>query len=386
MKKEQSTKELDIPKQDHTTPVGAQYIVGIGASAGGLEAIQEFFDNIPADTNVSYIIVQHLSPDYKSLMAELLKKHTPMQVYEAENGMLVEINCVYVIPSKKTMTIKNGRIRLAEKRAANVPNNAIDIFFKSLAEEKGSKAIGIVLSGTGTDGTKGLEAIKKTGGLVIVQDPVTAKFDGMPNSAIIAGHADFILSPELMPEEIFNYVKEFPVIKGPQQISKQDEHIFNEILNSIHQHTSCDFTLYKRPTITRRISRRMAQNGVSKLSYYLDFLHRNPDEIDILCKEFLIGVTKFFRDPEAFELIAKKVVPSIVDNKKSKEQVKIWVSACSTGEEAYTLAILFKEYIDKTNKDITVKIFATDIDREAINFASQGLYAESIAKDIFHSS
>lgn len=385
MKKNGNIKELK--KQDHLPAssgfIGDQYIVGIGASAGGLEAIQELFDNISPDNNMSFIIVQHLSPDYKSLMAELLSKHTSMTVHEAENGMSVEPNNVYVIPSKKTMTIKNGKIKLTEKKVANIPNNAIDIFFQSLAEEKGSRSIAIILSGTGTDGTRGAEAVKKAGGLVIVQDPVTAKFDGMPNSAIIGGYADFILSPELMPEEIFNYVKEIPITKSfTSEIGKHDEFAFSEILSVIHQHTSCDFTLYKRPTITRRISRRMSQHGINKLNAYLDFLHRHPDEIDTLCKEFLIGVTRFFRDPEAFDLVRKKIIPAIIDSKKPKEQVKIWVPGCSTGEEAYTIAILFRQYLDKINKDLSVKVFATDIDREAINFASGGIYPGSISKDI----
>jgi two-component system CheB/CheR fusion protein len=383
MKENTAHEELDVQQNIINGSSPGHYVVGIGASAGGLEAIQELFDNIPADNNISFIIVQHLSPDYKSLMAELLRKHTPMNVFEAEDGISVTPNCVYVIPSKKTMTIKNGKIKLTEKKVSNVPNNAIDLFFKSLAEEKGSKSIAVILSGTGTDGTKGVEAVKKSGGLVIVQDPVTAKFDGMPNSAIIAGHADFILSPELMPEEIFNYVKEFPVTKGFQEkISRHDELAFTEILTVIHQHTSCDFTLYKRPTITRRISRRMAAHGINKLGQYLDFLHQHPEEIDVLCKEFLIGVTRFFRDPETFELVRKKVIPSIIEPRKPKDQVKVWVTACSTGEEAYTLAILFREYLLSVNKDVNVKIFATDIDREAINFASGGIYAESISKDI----
>ncbi|QHT70303.1 PAS domain-containing protein [Rhodocytophaga rosea] len=359
------------------------YVIGIGASAGGLEALHEFFDNMPADTHFSFVIVQHLSPDYKSLLVELLSKHTQMKVAEAEDGTLLMPNCVYVIPSRKLMTLKNGKIRLTEKRAADVPNTAVDIFLQSLAKEKGDKAIAIILSGTGTDGTKGIETIKKSGGIVIVQDPLTAKFDGMPNSAIISGHSDLILPPEMMPEEIFKFIKQGRLLKYFEHNEMdEEESCLAEILLLIKNTTQYDFTSYKPHTIKRRIMRRLVYYELDSLQQYLSFLKQHPGEAEILSKDFLIGVTKFFRDGQAFDVIRKKVLPAIIDKKEPGDQLKIWVAACSTGEEAYTLAILVKEHLDHLNKDLNVKIFATDVDKEAVEIAARGIYNPNIAKDI----
>jgi two-component system, chemotaxis family, CheB/CheR fusion protein len=359
------------------------YVVGIGASAGGLEAIHELFDSFPKDSGLSFIIVQHLSPDYKSLLAELVSKHTQMKVSEAEDGMLVLPNHVYVIPSKKLMTFRNGRLRLADKPVSNVPNTAIDHFFVSLAEEKGDKVIGVILSGTGTDGSKGILAIKSAGGMVVVQDPATAKFDGMPNSAIDTGVVDLILPPELIPEEIFSFIRHGVLLKTINATNDQDEEkLLGEILHLIKKNTGHDFTAYKLQTIKRRIYKRMAALNFETLHDYLGFLIRHKEEIEILSKEFLIGVTRFFRDSEAFQIIEKKVLPRILDKKKSGDVIKIWVTACSTGEEAYSLAILVHEHLKLTGEDPEVKIFATDVDKEAINFASKGMYSEKIANDV----
>lgn len=251
------------------------YIVGIGASAGGLEAINELFDNIPGDTNMSFVIIQHLSPDYKSLMSELLSKHTAMQVFEGEEDMHVKPNCVYLLPTRKTMTLKDDKIQLHDKIRGTQPNNAIDIFFESLAVEKKDKAIGIILSGTGTDGTKGLEAINKNGGVVIVQDPITAEFNGMPNSAIATGCADLILAPEMMPEEMIEFLKETPFLKSFNALNNYEEAILLDILELTHKVTGHDFSHYKRPTITRRLSKRMLENGFNTFSEYFDFLKNN---------------------------------------------------------------------------------------------------------------
>jgi two-component system CheB/CheR fusion protein len=360
------------------------YIVGVGASAGGLEAIHDLFDNIPQDTNFSFVIIQHLSPDYKSLMAELLTKHTQMQVSEAEDGMLVKQNCVYVIPNKKLITIRHGKLRLTEKNAGNAPNTAIDTFFQSLAEDKGSRAIAIVLSGTGTDGSRGIDAIKNKGGLVVVQDPATAKFDGMPNSAIATGKTDFILPPELMPGEIISYIQSnYPDDNATEESMEGiDQATVEEILALVHQHTSHDFTSYKRHTIHRRILRRMQAHRIRNIEAYLAFLKKNTDETKLLCKDFLIGVTKFFRDADAFEVIRRKVIPAITAPQKTQDTLKIWVAACSTGEEAYSIAILVQEHLERTKQDLSVKIFATDIDQEAIECASRGLYTEAHLKDV----
>jgi two-component system CheB/CheR fusion protein len=241
-----------------------------------------------------------------------------------------------------------------------------------LAEDQGSKAIAVILSGTGTDGSKGIQAIQQAGGMVLVQDPISAKFDGMPNSAIASGFADYILAPELMPEEIFNYIKERPVRLASD--GKPDETHLPEVLKLIERSCTHDFTNYKTPTILRRIGRRMTQLGYRKFTDYLEFLRTSSEECKLLGKEFLIGVTKFFRDKAAFEILRNEVLTSIIHNKKEGDTIKVWVAACSTGEEAYTIAIIIDDLLQRLDKRLDVKIFATDIDLDAIEFASKGTY------------
>ena len=356
------------------------FIIAIGASAGGLEAIHEFFDNMPSNGNLSFIIIQHLSPDYKSLLVELVSKHTNMKVYEADHNALVKGNCVYVIPNNKLLTIKSGRLQLEDKIQEKAPNTAVDILLRSLAKDQGSKAIAIILSGTGTDGSKGIVEINKAGGFVMVQDPLTAKFDGMPNSAIATGVADFILSPELMPEEIFNYINE-----KPERVSvngKPDEASLSEVLKLVEKHCEQDFSNYKTPTILRRIARRMGLMGYEKFKEYLQLLRSSPEECQFLGKEFLIGVTKFFRDDAAFDILREKVLIPMINEKKSGEVLKVWVTACSTGEEAYSIAIMIDQLLQKYDINLDVKIFATDIDAEAIDFASRATYEKNSLKEL----
>ena len=336
------------------------YIVAIGASAGGLEAIHEFFDNTGENTNVSFVVIQHLSSDYKSLLVELVSKHTHMKVYEAEHNMRVHKNCVYVIPNNKVMTIKDGTLQLTEKLFDKGPNIAIDTFFYSLAEDSDPYSIGVILSGTGSDGTRGSEAIKKAGGMVIAQDPSTAKFDGMPNSAINAGNIDHVLSPQLMPEEIFEYVQEVPI--NILTNGKIDNALLDEIFKSVYHESGHDFNYYKTPTIIRRISRRMMLHGLKRLEDYVNYLRSNPTECKVLGKDFLIGVTKFFRDDAAFDVLYNEIFPEIVSRKSDGDIIKIWISACSTGQEAYSIAILLDKYLHSKKKFLDVKIFATDLD------------------------
>jgi len=359
------------------------YVIGIGASAGGLEAINEFFDNIPHDTGFSFVVIQHLSPDYKSLMAELLSKHTDMEVMEATEGMPLKANCIYLIPTKKILTVVKGKLQLHDKLRNNHPNTTIDSFFESLAEDKKDKAVGIILSGTGSDGSRGISAIKQHGGTIIVQDPGTAEFDGMPNSAIATGYADLILAPELMADEMVHFLKEAPLIRSFNQLSNQEEGVIVDILNLIHKITQHDFNHYKRPTLNRRLAKRMAEKGIKTLSEYHTHLSNNSDEVKLLCKEFLINVTRFFRDEDAFEIIRTEVIPSLFKNKEAADIIKIWVVASSTGEEAYSLAMLFEEYAQHhKTPDINVKIFATDIDQQAIDTASKGVYTSDSLKNV----
>ncbi len=371
-------------KLKHPTDEPAQgYVIGIGASAGGLEAINEFFDNIPQDTGFSFVVIQHLSPDYKSLMSELLAKHTEMKVVEAGEDMALEPNCIYLIPTKKLLTLDGERFHLIEKERNNHPNTAIDVFFESLARSKGEKAVAVVLSGTGSDGSRGIETIKNHGGTVVVQDPTTAEFDGMPNTAIATGYADLILPPELMPEELIGFLKEAPLIRSFNQLNNQEEAIISDILALIYKVTSHDFTHYKRPTLNRRMAKRMAERGLKSLRDYYDHLTNQPDEIRALCREFLINVTSFFRDEEAFDAIRTEVIPKLMAKKEEGDVVKVWVVATSTGEEAYSLGILFSEYLETSKQfEVSVKIFATDIDQVAINTASKGYYHQDSLKNV----
>ncbi|GGG14893.1 chemotaxis protein CheB [Pontibacter amylolyticus] len=364
------------------------YLIGIGASAGGLEAIHKLFDHFPGNSSFSFVIIQHLSPDHKSLMAELLSKHTSMQVREAEDNTFTRPNCVYVLPSGKQLSLQNGRLRLTEKPRNREPNFAVDTFFESLAVDRGPNAIGIVLSGTGTDGSKGVRAIKQAGGLVVVQDPESAKFDGMPRSAIDTGEVDFVLPPDQIPHEIIEYTRRTPLVKsiiqnGKQQEQLDEEAVLKEILDLVCSHTQIDFTHYKKPTLNRRIQKRMQTLKLNSLQEYLDYLHANPAEIKILCQEFFINVTSFFRDPEAFHQLEKKVIPDILKSKEEGEPIKVWIAACSTGEEAYTLAILFQEASHKLGRPLDVKLFATDVDQQALQKASKGAYpANTIRKQV----
>lgn len=357
-----------------------KYIVAIGASAGGLEAIHEFFDHMPQSSSFSFIVIQHLSSDYKSLLVELVSKHTHMKVFEAANEMSIQQDCVYIIPNNKLMTVSKGRLILADKSLTKAPNTAIDTFLHTLAKDKKEKAVAVVLSGTGTDGTKGIQSIKEHGGMVIVQDPKTAKFDGMPNSAIASGNADFILPPNRIYEELFNYVNEEPV--QVLQNGHIDELLLDEIFKMVHEQSGNDFNLYKTPTIIRRIGRRMNEHGLKQLEAYVNYLKGHPEETKILGQDFLIGVTKFFRDKQAFDILEKKILPEIINNKTDKDVIKIWICACSTGQEAYSVAILINECLQKAGKKTEVKIFATDIDDKSIEIAAKNQYPDSIKKEI----
>lgn len=354
------------------------FIVAVGASAGGLEAIHEFFDHMSDSSNLSFVIIQHLSSDYKSLLVELVSRHTNMKVFEAENNMKIQKNCIYVIPNNKLITIENNKLCLADKKNLQAPNNAIDTFLYSLARDKKEKAIAVILSGTGSDGTKGIEAIKNNGGMVVVQDPNTAKFNGMPNSAIQLGITDYILPPSDMPEEIINFIRE-PVMLKQHDFKEED---LEQIFSLIHNSVGFDFHYYKLPTITRRIARRMMQLGYQDIGEYIALLKSDNEECRVLGNDFLIGVTRFFRDPEAFSLLEEKVLEELARSKSDHETIKIWVCACSTGEEAYSIAILANEVIAKAEKNIDIKIFATDIDEAGIEIAAKGIYPGSIEKDM----
>lgn len=367
-----------------TSPVADSVfpVVGIGASAGGLEAIEKLFSNMPSDSGMAFVIIMHFDPTSKSVMVEILKRYTKMEVYQAEDGMKINPNSVYIIPPNKDMAILHGTLQLLEPTVSRGIRHPIDFFFRSLSEDCKEKAICIILSGTGTEGTLGLKAIKGEGGMVMVQDVTSAAYDGMPASAIATGFADYVLYPEKMPEQLLNYITQ-PYIKGTHEVAviKQIAPL-QKIFVLIRDRTGHDFSLYKETTINRRIERRMNVHQINELQDYVRYLSENQSEIDILFKELLIGVTSFFRDPKAFEILIKKILPDILKNKTPALPVRVWVSACSTGEEAYSIAMIFKEYLDKIKTDIKVQIFATDVDKDAIETARGGVYPASIAVDV----
>ncbi|GGE41869.1 two-component system CheB/CheR fusion protein [Pedobacter psychrotolerans] len=358
--------------------VKPHHIIAIGASAGGMEEINSFFDHTPLD-GVSYVIVQHLSPDFKSRMVELLAKHSKLIVEQAEDGMSVQCNQVYLIPSDKFMTIQHNKLYLTDKKKVRSPHLTINTFFDSLAVDYGQKAIGVILSGLGSDGTEGVKAIKKAGGMVIARDPETSEFGSMPFHAIATGLVDFVMEPKEMPETIEDYVKNENNLPHDQG---DDDKNLAAIIELIRQNSPLDFTDYKLPTILRRTKRKALHSNFKTLGEYLSFLKTNPKEIEALTKEFLISVTSFFRDKNAFEVIKNKVLPNILENLNAGEELKIWVAGCATGEEAYSIAILIAEQLKDKLSNTVVKIFATDIDTAALAHAGKAIYPENISKDI----
>jgi two-component system CheB/CheR fusion protein len=357
--------------------IDPKYIIAIGSSAGGMEEINSFFDNTPLD-GVAYVIIQHLSADFKSRMVELVGKHSKLNVVEAKNGMAIRSNEVYLIPNDKYMTISNATLQLVEKGKKG-PHLTINTFFSSLAQDFGIKAIGIVLSGLGSDGTEGIKEIKKKGGMVMARNPETTEFSSMPAHAIATGMIDFILEPAMMPAAIEAYVEKEGKILAD---SPEDEAIIKEIITLIEQSSPHDFSGYKLTTILRRTKKRALQENFDSLTAYLAFLKVNPDEVITLGKEFLISVTSFFRDKEAFEHLQKKIIPKILKKLAPEEELKIWTAGCATGEEAYSLAILIDEQLEGSYQNIIVKIFATDIDAAALAKAAKGIYSAEISTAI----
>jgi len=360
----------------------AIHVVGIGASAGGLEALDTFFEAMPADSGMAFVVIQHLSPDYKSMMVELLSKRTRMPVRRAEEGMLVEANTVYLIPPRKQLTIFHRRLMLHDQDAARGLNLPIDVFLQSLAVDHGEQALAIILSGTGSDGVRGIRAIKEAGGMVLVQQEDTARFDGMPKSAINTGLVDLILPPEAMPDKLLALANRRVItpVEHALNVLSEDEGI-TRVFAMLREQTKVDFTLYKPSTILRRLERRLAVRQCAELKDYLRLLEEEPSELTALYRDLLIGVTSFFRDREVWEELLNTHLPPLFENAPQGE-IRFWVAGCSTGEEAYTLAILARECMDRLKRQIPVKVFATDLDRQAIITAGAGLYPESIAADV----
>ncbi len=361
-------------------------VVGIGASAGGLGAFEAFFSGMPADTDpgMAFVLVQHLAPDYKSMLADLVRRYTRMEVFEVVDGMVVRPNCAYIIPPNHDMAFLNGALQLLEPSASRGLRLPIDFFFRSLAQDQRERAIGIVLSGTGSDGTLGVRSIKGEGGMVMAQNPESTEFDGMPRSAIGTGMVDYVLPPAEMAAQLIVYVSHAfgKALRPAAPPATRGENTIKKIFVLLRAQTGHDFSQYKQNTIVRRIERRMALNQIDALDGYLRYMQQNPQEVDGLFHDLLIGVTNFFRDPEAFKALEVQAIPRLFEGKPPGAPVRVWVPGCSTGEEAYSIAILLQERMQPLKRNFMVQVFATDIDGRAIDQARAGYYPASIAGDI----
>lgn len=377
------TKESTI-SESKATSSDLLSVVGIGASAGGLDALKKLFGAMPEDPGLAFVAVPHLSPTHESLMVELLAQHTTMPVVEVEDGMPVERNCVFVIPPNNSLIIRDRTLYLSPPPETASAQTAIDSFFRSLAQDVGERAIGIVLSGTGSHGTLGIQAIKGRGGMIMVQDPATAEHDRMPVNAIATGLVDYVLSPEAMPAALIQYVTH---ARGngawnPEPPTLPEEDYLTRILALIRARTSHNFSSYRKNMLLRRVQRRMGLCHIEHTDDYITLLRENPEEITLLIRDVLIGVTSFFREPEVFQVLEQDVIPQLLERTDASNPLRVWTPGCSTGEETYSLTMLLIEQLQKANRPINLQIFATDIDEAALETARQGIYPESIAADV----
>jgi two-component system CheB/CheR fusion protein len=368
-----------VPSDEDGFPV-----VGVGASAGGLAAFEAFLSALPSDTGMAFVLVQHLAPNHKSMLVDLVRRYTRMPIDEVVDGLRVRPSRVYIIPPGCDMALLDGRLHLLEPQAPHGLRLPIDFFFRSLAKDRRERAIAVVLSGTGTDGTLGARAVKDEGGLVLAQEPTTATYDGMPRSLIASGVADFILSPEEMPRQLLAYCAHAARngLLGPVRPAAPTEDTLAKICILLRDHTGHDFSQYKQSTLVRRIERRMALHQIQRQDEFLRYLRQEPAEIEALFRDLLIGVTSFFRDPEAFAALEQDVIPRLFVGKSAERPVRVWVCGCSTGEEAYSIAILLQEHLDQLGQAFPVQLFATDIDANAIAQARAAAFPASIATDI----
>ena len=371
-----STRARFTKNENETQP---SCVVGIGASAGGLEALQQFLTFLPGDTGMAFVIIQHLSPDHKSLLADILGKDTSMPVVEAQDGMRVERNHIYMIPPKYNLEIVSDILRLRKYNPKNI-NHPIDVFFRSLAAAYENRAVAVIMSGTGSDGTNGIRSIKDKNGVIIVQSPESAKFDGMPRNAIATGFVDLVLNPDSIAREMRHIAAS--MVDAGNRLQLSDGDLMAQVFSILRDVTNVNYTYYKQTTILRRVERRIVVTHNRNLQEYVKYLSLNPDEARLLSKEVLIGVTSFFRDPDYFEVLKDRVIYDLVKNSSQSEQLRVWVAGCSTGEEAYSIAILFAEVMEDLGVRRDVKIFATDLDAESIAVAGRGIYGDNIIEDV----
>jgi two-component system CheB/CheR fusion protein len=375
---------LSSKEKISSSDTGKFPIVGIGASAGGLEALEHFLGNVPENSGIAYVVIQHLDPTQKGMLPELLQRVSKMEVFQVKDRMAVKPNCVYVIPPNKSMSILKGVLYLfepIEERGLRLP---IDFFLRTLADDLQERGIGIILSGMGSDGSIGLRALKEKNGIVMVQEPSSAKFDSMPRNALDSVLADIVAPPNELPSRLMAFLKNTPFVKLDQKAELRDKSSLEKIIILLRTHTGNDFSLYKKNTVYRRIERRMGVHKIDKISSYVHFLQENPKEAVILFKELMIGVSSFFRDALVWEKLKETVLPTIIANLQAGSIIRAWIPGCSTGEEAYSLAIVFKEALEKANLHggFSLQIFATDLDNEAVEIARKGLFTENIATDV----
>jgi len=369
------SKPQDLPDGTNQEPPRLPFVVGIGASAGGLEALEQLFSEMPLKTGLPYIVVQHLSPDFKSVMDDLLARITDIPIRMIENEMLLEADTIYLMPPRKEVIYSAGRLLLTDRSRGGEFSFPIDQFFRSLAADAGDRAIAVVLSGSGTDGSRGICHVHESGGLVVAQKPVSAKFNGMPKAAQDTGIVDMLLEPAEIGQALVNYSRTLAK-QGPRATdSAVLERPMHTVFHLLKKHCGVDFADYKTTTIGRRVQRRLMLAGLQNLDDYVSVLKENPEEVDRLYKDLLIGVTTFFRDPEVFERLEKDVLPNLMQRLPPEQEFRAWTVGTATGEEAYSLAILVRESLDQLQVDRPVKIFATDVHRDSLETASRGIYS-----------
>jgi two-component system CheB/CheR fusion protein len=359
-------------------------IVGIGASAGGLEALEQFLGNVPEKSGMAFVVIQHLDPTQKGMLPELLQRITKLEVVPVKDLLKVKPDCVYVIPPNKSMSVFKGVLHLFEPIESRGLRLPVDFFLRSLADDQNELGVGVILSGMGSDGSAGIMAIKEKNGIVMVQEPATAKYDSMPGHAIESGLVDIVAPANLLPGRLIEFLRHLPEVRVDLDKEVKDKSSLDKIILLLRTYTGNDFSLYKKNTVYRRIERRMGVHRIDKIASYVHFLQENPKEANILFKELMIGVTSFFRDSAVWEKSMRSVIPEIIDKVQHDTVLRAWIAGCSTGEEAYSLAIVFKEALEKTNPHagISLQIFATDLDNEAIETARKGLFPPNIVSDV----
>src|SRR6266566_1872576 len=360
-------------------------VVGLGASAGGIQALKDFFRQVPQKSGMAYVVILHMSPEHESKLAEILQVTSPIPVTQVKEREEIKPDHVYVVPPDRNLAMSDGHLTLTKKIGAQERRSPVDLFFRTLAETNEERGVSVILSGTGANGSMGIKRIKEHGGVAFVQDPEEAEYNDMPNNAIATGMVDYVLPVADIPSKIISYKQHLGTVRIPEtreQVPETEEQALVDIFTQLRVRTSHDFSNYKRATLLRRIGRRIGVNEKSGLPAYAAFLRTHPEEAHALMKDLLISVTNFFRDPEAVEALAARVIPKIFKSKGPEEPIRIWVPGCATGEEAYSIAMLFSEYGSTSGMLANLQVFATDMDEDAIRVAREGIYSEAEVADV----